>query len=115
MTIEDKKKLAAAVAKRLGEDWTSGRRAGVRAKDYYFIVDILGTEYELYDWRLAGACIDRAKECGWELSVHRGDVLFRQIGYVGSWGFHSVEHDGYALAILRAFADIPLEHFEVQS
>lgn len=99
MNLDEHKKLAAAVAERLGGDWTAE----------YVLYDI---EHDL--WALAGACIDRAQECGWELSVHRGDVLFRQIDYVGYWGSHSVGYDGYPLAILHAFADIPLEHFGVK-
>ena len=104
MNIDEQKKLAAAVAERLGEGWGE---ADIYHNVFRFRLD--GDK-----WAVAGGCIDRARECGWRASVDHRDAWFLRIEPLRSAVFCEVEGHDYPLAILRAFADIPLEHFEVK-
>jgi len=122
-TAMDKKELAEKVAGMLG--WTSGCRVSRPLPENK--TPILSTfdgwttahgacvnddlPEHVFNWLTVGLCIEKVRELGWELVVlPNGELYFLKNGldWKRSKDFSSKEL-GHIEAIIRAFAEIPME------
>jgi len=108
--ISDKKELAEKIAGMLGWEGERVMCAGelcIQTANH----SLYGIERRVFSWPTVGLCIEKARELGWRPWWHDHKFLFvyEDDKEFTSTGRHDVNAHGDIEAIIRAFAEIPME------